>query len=149
MHCLTEPARNCDRLSKAELISGGPLDEFALIRRYFARECKDASVRIGIGDDGAVLVPEINRDLVTVVDTLVEDVHFPANLPPADIGYRSLAVNLSDIAAMGAQPRWMTLALTLDEADESWLEGFACGLFTAADAYNVSLVGGEDRKSVV
>jgi thiamine-monophosphate kinase len=122
------------------------LDEFALIRQYFARECKDPSVRIGIGDDGAVLVPDQNRELVTVIDSLVEDVHFPATLPPADIGYRSLAVNLSDIAAMGARPRWMTLALTLDDAEESWLEGFAAGLFAAADAHDVCLVGGDTTR---
>jgi thiamine-monophosphate kinase len=119
------------------------LDEFELIRRYFDHPAVDDSVRIGVGDDGAVLVPDAGRELVTVIDTLVEDVHFPANLPPAAIGYRAVAVNLSDIAAMGARPRWMTLALTLDAATEQWLQGFAAGLFSAAAEYNVSLVGGD------
>jgi len=103
-------------------------------------------VRIGVGDDGAVLVPDAGRELVTVIDTLVEDVHFPSNLPPEAVGYRAVAVNLSDIAAMGARPRWMTLALTLDEANEQWLQGFAAGLFSAAAECNVSLVGGDTTR---
>ncbi len=93
------------------------LDEFELIRRYFDRPLQDTSVRIGIGDDGAVMQPEPGRELVTVIDTLIEGVHFPGKLAPADVGYRAVAVNLSDIAAMGARPRWMTLALTIDSAD--------------------------------
>ena len=101
---------------------------------------------MGIGDDGAVLTPESGRELVTVIDTLIEGVHFPGALAPADIGYRAVAVNLSDIAAMGARPRWMTLALTLDHADEKWLQEFAAGLFEAADAFGVSLVGGDTTR---
>jgi len=81
------------------------LDEFGLIQRYFDRALTDDSVLVGIGDDGAVLTPDSDRDLVTVIDSLVEDVHFPANLSPDAVGYRSVAVNLSDIAAMGARPR--------------------------------------------
>jgi thiamine-monophosphate kinase len=122
------------------------LDEFELIQRFFDRALTDKSVRTGIGDDGAVLIPETGRDLVTVIDTLVEAVHFPANLPPDAIGYRAVAVNLSDIAAMGARPRWMTLALTLDEANEGWLEGLATGLFEAATEHEVSLVGGDTTR---
>jgi thiamine-monophosphate kinase len=123
-----------------------PLDEFQLIRRFFDRPSSDRSVRTGIGDDGAVLTPEPGRELVTVMDTLIEGVHFPGLLAPFDIGYRAVAVNLSDIAAMGARPRWMTLALTLDNADENWLQEFANGLFAAADAFGVSLVGGDTTR---
>jgi thiamine-monophosphate kinase len=123
-----------------------PLDEFELIRQYFDRPPADDSVRVGVGDDGAVLLPDAGRELVTVIDTLVEDVHFPADLAPDAIGYRAVAVNLSDIAAMGARPRWMTLALTLDAANEQWLQGFAAGLFAAAAEYDVSLVGGDTTR---
>jgi len=119
------------------------VDEFALIRRYFDRAIQVTGVRIGIGDDGAVLVPTPGKELITVIDTLVEDVHFPTGSDPADIGYRAVAVNLSDIAAMGATPRWMTLALSLRAADEEWLELFSEGMFAAATEFNVALVGGD------
>lgn len=119
------------------------MDEFQLIRRYFVRANEDDRVITGIGDDGAVLRPNADLDLVTVVDTLVEGVHFPVDLDAADIAYRAVAVNLSDIAAMGARPRWMTLALTLSQADEDWLDAFATGLFDAASELDVVLVGGD------
>lgn len=119
------------------------MDEFELIRRYFVRANEDDGVITGIGDDGAVLRANANLDLVTVVDTLVEGVHFPADFDAADIAYRAVAVNLSDIAAMGARPRWMTLALTLSKADEAWLDAFATGLFDAASEHDVVLVGGD------
>ena len=148
MRCSIAPARNCDRPStlRRHLRVAKSLDEFGLIQRYFDHALTDVSVRVGIGDDGAVLAPDAGRDLITVIDTLVEDVHFPANLSPDAVGYRSVAVNLSDIAAMGARPRWMTLALTLDEANEAWLEGFAAGLFDAAQEHGVSLVGGDTTR---
>ncbi len=119
------------------------MDEFALIRRYFDRAIQATGVRTGIGDDGAVLIPTPGNELVTVMDTLVEDVHFPSGSNPADIGYRAVAVNLSDIAAMGATPRWMTLALSLPSANEEWLELFSEGMFAAAAEYDVALVGGD------
>ncbi len=119
------------------------MDEFQLIQRYFVRANEADGVITGIGDDGAVIRPDANLDLVTVVDTLVESVHFPTDLDAADIAYRAVAVNLSDIAAMGARPRWMTLALTLSHADEAWLDGFAAGLFDAASEHDVALVGGD------
>jgi thiamine-monophosphate kinase len=119
------------------------VDEFELIRRFFVREDEGHGVVTGIGDDGAVLTPEPELDLVSVIDTLVEGVHFPKDINPADLGYRVVAVNLSDIAAMGARPRWMTLALTLAAADEAWLTGFAEGLFAAASEHDVALVGGD------
>jgi thiamine-monophosphate kinase len=122
------------------------VDEFELIRRYFER-AGGAGVEIGIGDDGAVLVPAPERHLVEVIDTLVEGVHFPARLDPADIGFRAAAVNLSDIAAMGAVPRWMTLALSIPAVDEAWLAGFASGLHTAAVDYELPLVGGDTTQA--
>ena len=122
------------------------MDEFELIRQYFTRTLTDADVRIGVGDDGAVLRPAAGRDLITVVDTLMEGVHYPANLSARDIAWRAVAVNLSDIAAMAGRPRWMTLALTLKDADREWLEGFSAGLFAAANEHNVSLVGGDTTR---
>lgn len=117
------------------------MDEFELIRRFFSRDAQAADV--GVGDDGAVLTPEPGLQQVQVIDTLVEGVHFPANIAAADVGYRAVAVNLSDVAAMGARPRWMTLALTLWDKDELWVEDFAAGLFAAADEHGVLLVGGD------
>lgn len=119
------------------------MDEFELINRYFDRQQTAAGVMTGIGDDGAVLRPSPDTDQIQVVDTLVAGVHFPNDTNPADIAYRAVAVNLSDIAAMGGRPRWMTLALTLPESDASWLEEFSRGLFAAADAFAVALVGGD------
>ncbi len=122
------------------------MDEFELIRQYFTRDLADTDVRIGIGDDGAVLRPAAGRDLIAVVDTLVEGVHYPLNLGAADIAWRAVAVNLSDIAAMAGRPRWMTLALTLSDVDRDWLDGFASGLFAAASEHHVSLVGGDTTR---
>ena len=122
------------------------MDEFEIIRRYFTRTTNGGGVEVGIGDDGAVLAPDAGRDLVAVVDTLVEDRHFPSTLAAADLGWRVVAVNLSDIAAMGAVPRWMTLSLTLSAADPEWLERFASGLFAAALPADVALVGGDTTR---
>lgn len=119
------------------------MDEFELIRRYFVRRGDAPGVIVGAGDDGAVLEPAPGRDIVTVIDTLVEGTHFHPEIPPADLGYRVVAVNLSDIAAMGARPMWMTLALTLPRKSEQWINEFARGLFEAADEHRVSLVGGD------
>jgi thiamine-monophosphate kinase len=119
------------------------MNEFELITRFFRRTTAMSGVVVGIGDDGAVLAPDPNKQQVQVIDTLVEGVHFPPQTRAADIAYRAVAVNLSDIAAMGAEPRWMTLALTLSNAEEEWLESFARGLFEAADEHQVSLIGGD------
>jgi thiamine-monophosphate kinase len=115
-------------------------DEFEIIKRWFTRPIAGEGVVVGIGDDAAVLA--VNGLLAVTTDTLVEGVHVPRNAPPDVIGYRLMAVNLSDLAAMAAAPRWGTLALTLPEADERWLEGFASGLFALAERYEVQLVGG-------
>lgn len=122
------------------------MDEFELIRRYFARQGEAPGVVTGIGDDGAVLRPDTGRDLVAVADTIVGGVHFPHSMDAADIGYRAVAVNLSDIAAMGARPRWMTLCLTLPAAESAWLGRFAEGLFDAAAGTGVTLVGGDTTR---
>jgi thiamine-monophosphate kinase len=122
------------------------VDEFELIQRYFVRDGEARGVTTGIGDDGAVLQPEPGRELITVIDTLVETVHFPADISPADLGYRCVAVNLSDIAAMGGRPLWMTLALTIPASNDEWLSGFASGLHEAAAEHDVSLVGGDTTR---
>jgi thiamine-monophosphate kinase len=101
---------------------------------------------VGIGDDGAVFKATAGNELVTVVDTLVGKVHFPVDIGAADLGYRAVAVNLSDIAAMGAKPRWMTLALTLPSAEPGWLEAFSNGLFEAAAEHDVLLIGGDTTR---
>jgi len=119
------------------------VDEFGIIRRYFTRTSTQPGIVVGVGDDGALLEPTPGLLQVQVIDTLVEGTHFHANTDAADVGYRVVAVNLSDIAAMGATPRWMTLALTLWDKDEHWVERFASGLFEAAGEYDVALVGGD------
>ncbi|HVF18298.1 MAG TPA: thiamine-phosphate kinase [Steroidobacteraceae bacterium] len=123
-----------------------PLGEFELIARYFAQQPARADVRLGIGDDAAVLDTRIDRKLVIAVDTIVEGAHFPLETKAADIGYRALAVNLSDMAAMGAEPSWFTLSLSLPTSDERWVEQFAAGLFELAQTHDVALVGGDTVK---
>lgn len=120
------------------------LSEFDLIDRYF-RGCgaQRGDVRVGVGDDAAILDLPAGMELVAAVDTLVAGVHFPHGSPPASIGHRALAVNLSDLAAMGARPAWALLALTLPRADESWLAEFAAGMAALARAHDVALVGGD------
>jgi thiamine-monophosphate kinase len=119
------------------------VDEFGLIRRYFTRDPHSPDVVVGVGDDAAILKPTPGLLQVQVIDTLVEGTHFPPGMNAVDIGYRLVAVNLSDIAAMGATPRWMTLALTLSDKDEQWVEEFGAGLFAAAGEHDVALVGGD------
>ncbi|MGI9219723.1 MAG: thiamine-phosphate kinase [Woeseiaceae bacterium] len=119
------------------------MDEFDLIQKYFVRQGEVPGVSTGIGDDGAVMQPDPGRELIAVMDTLVQGVHFPDATDPFDIAYRAVAVNLSDVAAMGGRPRWMTLALTLPSADTDWLARFAEGLHAAASEFDVTLVGGD------
>lgn len=120
--------------------------EFEIIQRYFKRRSDDAAIVTGIGDDGAVLRPAAGQELVVVTDSLVAGRHFPADTDPADIGWRCLAVNLSDCAAMGATPRWVFLNIALPEADEAWLEGFAGGFFELAEREDVTLAGGDTTR---
>ena len=119
------------------------LGEFEVIRRYFARANTRSDVLLGVGDDAAVLCVPSDRRLVVTVDAIIEGVHFPNDTSAEDIGYRALAVNLSDLAAMGAQPAWFTLALSLPQAHEAWLQGFARGLFDLAAQHHIELVGGD------
>ena len=115
--------------------------EFEIIERYFSRDSVDPDILLGVGDDAAVVAA--SGALAVAVDTLVEGVHFPAGLAAEAVGYRVLAVNLSDMAAMGAQPRWCTLALTLADPNATWLEGFADGLYMLAERHGVALIGGD------
>lgn len=120
--------------------------EFDIIQRFFSRDVDAPDVVLGIGDDAALLsVPE-GQHLVVTADTLIENVHFPEEIPPEFIGYKSLAVNLSDLAAMGAMPKWVTLAISLPAVDEVWLEGFSRGFHGLAERHQVSLVGGDTTR---
>ncbi|PIE82788.1 MAG: thiamine-phosphate kinase [Candidatus Contendobacter odensis] len=118
--------------------------EFSLIDRYFVAHGRARDdVLLGIGDDCALLTPPAHEHLAMTVDTLVENVHFFAAANPENLGHKALAVNLSDLAAMGAMPAWATLALTLPNVDEAWLEAFCRGLFTLATCHQVQLIGGD------
>lgn len=117
--------------------------EFEIIARYFARPGERGDVILGIGDDAALLDVPTGHHLVAAIDTLVEGVHFPAGTVPQAIGHRALAVNLSDLAAMGADPAWALLSLSLPRSDASWLAGFAAGFHALADRSGVRLVGGD------
>lgn len=120
------------------------MDEFQLIRYYFAALTPPrADLRLGIGDDAALLQPPPGEELAVTTDTLVAGRHFPPDTAAYDIGWKALAVNLSDLAAMGAQPRWFFLALTMPQADANWLQEFARGLGDLAGRYTVSLAGGD------
>jgi thiamine-monophosphate kinase len=117
------------------------LGEFELIDRYFSRPPRHAAV--GVGDDCAVLTPTPGMQWCVSTDLLVEGRHFLSTVAPDRLGHKALAVNLSDLAACGAEPRGFTLALALPRADEAFLEPFARGLFALADAHDIELVGGD------
>jgi thiamine-monophosphate kinase len=120
------------------------MDEFELIGRYFSRlGAARSDVVLGIGDDAALLCVPDGDELAAAVDTIVAGRHFPADSDARSVGHRALAVNLSDLAAMGATPAWATLALTLPAADPGWLERFAAGFSELAAAHAVALVGGD------
>jgi len=120
--------------------------EFDLIERIRSRVNSRADVVLGIGDDAALLKVPDGQQLVVSTDTLNAGVHFPEDTAAADIGWKSLAVNLSDLAAMAATPTWCTLALTLPAADEPWLDGFLDGLLELADQHAVQLIGGDTTR---
>jgi thiamine-monophosphate kinase len=121
-----------------------PSGEFDLIHRYFERPIEQRQdVIVGIGDDGAVVRVPPGVELVLTSDTLVAGVHFSEDIHPEDLGYKALAVNLSDLAAMGARPAWATMALTLPQAEEGWLAAFAQGFFELAQRFSVALIGGD------
>lgn len=122
--------------------------EFELIRNYFSAVGRDSSesVRLGVGDDCAIISPPPEQELVISIDTLVEGTHFLPGTAPAQIATRALGAALSDLAAMGAQPAFFTLALTLPEADSRWLAGFSAALADMAKRYGVQLVGGDTTR---
>jgi thiamine-monophosphate kinase len=123
------------------------VDEFGLIARYFAAGFPARrDVRLGVGDDAALCLPPPGMELAIAIDTLVAGVHFPLSTAPADIGYKALAVNLSDLAAMAAEPAWFTLALTCPQADPAWLAEFSHGLRQAAELGGVALIGGDTTR---
>jgi len=123
------------------------MKEFQLIRQIqrqtSAYDSPDSGVKLGIGDDAAVLEVPDGQHLVAATDTLNAGVHFPNNTAAYDIGHKCLAVNLSDIAAMGAVPRWALLSLSLPEVDSDWVESFTAGFIALAQKHGVSLVGGD------
>ncbi len=123
------------------------VSEFSLIQRYFSGlGAERDDVGVDIGDDGAVVTVPEDMDLVVAIDTLVSGVHFPVETSPFDIGYKALAVNLSDLAAMGAEPAWITLALTLPESNAQWLAEFSRGMGELARKFGVRLIGGDTTK---
>ncbi len=119
--------------------------EFELIARHFTRAGRPAApgVALGVGDDCALLVPEPGQQLAVSTDMLVEGRHFLSTIAPERLGHKALAVNLSDLAACGAEPRAFTLALALPRGDDAFAAGLARGLFTLADAHGIALVGGD------
>jgi thiamine-monophosphate kinase len=119
------------------------LGEFELIARYFSRPVARRDVLVGVGDDAALLEVPAGQVLAAATDTLVEGRHFLPDAPPESVGHQALAVNLSDLAAMGAEPAWTLLALSLPEPDTHWLEGFARGFHALADRAGLTLVGGD------
>jgi len=121
--------------------------EFRLIERIreLTAQPRD-DVRIGIGDDAAVLAVPQGQELVVAIDTLVDGVHFPRGTAPVDIGWKALAVNLSDLAAMGATPAWALLALTLPDADPVFVDGFSEGFSRLAQPHRLALVGGDTTR---
>src|SRR3569833_2860037 len=123
------------------------LSEFDIIRRYFtAAGARRGDVAVGVGDDAAVVDVPAGQQLVLAMDTLVSGVHFPEETRAEDIGYKALAVNLSDLAAMGAEPAWATLALTAPRNDPAWLAAFAGGFSELARAAGVQLIGGDTTR---
>ena len=123
------------------------MNEFELIRTFFARQpVSRADVVAGIGDDAALLLPPAGQLLAVTSDLLVSGVHFLPDVEPRSLGHKALAVNLSDLAAMGAEPAWFLLNLVLPEADAQWLERFCGGMFDLARAYDVQLVGGDTSR---
>lgn len=118
--------------------------EFSLIARHFTRPTPQAV--LGVGDDAALLAPSLGMQLAVSTDMLVAGTHFFPDVDPYKLGWKALAVNLSDMAAMGAQPRWATLALSLPQVDDAWLAAFADGFFACAKAFATDLVGGDTTR---
>ncbi len=122
------------------------MGEFELINQYFKRSAMCNTVALGVGDDCCLLQPPPGKQLAISVDTLVADVHFPAGGDPEAIAERALCVSLSDLAAMGAEPLWFTLSLTMPEANQAWVAAFSKGIFRVASGYDCELVGGDTTR---
>ncbi len=126
------------------------LSEFSLIDKFFKKSApQNSETRLGIGDDCALLSIPNGYELAITTDTMVENVHFFANANPAQLGHKLLAVNLSDLAAMGAKPLAVTLALTLPNVNEAWLSEFSKGFLNLAQRYGVDLIGGDTTKGAL
>ena len=128
------------------LVEAIALNEFQLIEKYFTASQRGDAVLLGVGDDAAIVDVPSGYRLVVSVDTIVEGMHFPFGTSAADIAYRALAVNLSDMAAMGAIPKWFTLSLCIPSVNESWLASFADSMHELASQFNVQLIGGDTVK---
>jgi thiamine-monophosphate kinase len=119
------------------------MNEFELIQRYFiAAKQSNSNIILNIGDDAAIVRPNVNEDYVLTLDNLVENIHFLPDMPAHALGYKLLAVNLSDLSAMGAKPRYALLSLTLPNVAEIWLQDFSKGLFNLLDTFQIDLIGG-------
>ncbi len=118
--------------------------EFDLIRKYFTRPT--AQTKLGVGDDAALIDIANGHELAISADMLVAGTHFFADTDPYELGWKSLAVNISDMAAMGAEPKWATLAIALPDADETWIAAFADGFFACAEKFKVDLIGGDTTR---
>jgi thiamine-monophosphate kinase len=120
------------------------MKEFDLIKRFFAEQSvQRKDVLLGVGDDCAIVTTDEKHHIAVTTDTLVAGVHFFEDAEPRSIGHKAIAVNLSDLAAMGAEPAWVSLAVTLPSVDENWLKEFAAGVFELTEYYNVKLIGGD------
>ncbi len=120
------------------------MKEFNLIKCFFTEQVvKRKDVVLGIGDDCALIQPAERQHIAVTTDTLVSGVHFPVETAARAIGHKAIAVNLSDLAAMGAEPSWISLALTLPEYNEQWLTEFCAGVFELCEYYNIQLIGGD------
>jgi thiamine-monophosphate kinase len=123
--------------------------EFDVIKKYFSFANNRDDVILESGDDCACVSVADNRQLVITTDMLIAGVHFPENTSPEDIAFKSLMVNLSDLAAMGASPAWVTLAISLPEVDESWLQRFSNQFSAVLSQYNISLIGGDTTRGAL
>ena len=137
-------------LSNKKLSKGKALDEYFLIQNYFSNigsaYLAEHNVETSIGDDASVISSSSNTQQINSLDTSIEGVHFLSSISSEDIAYRSCAVALSDLAACGARPKWFSIALTIPQVEENWLEGFAKGLHLFSDEYRIPLIGGDTTK---
>lgn len=126
------------------------MKEFELIKTYFTEQLVNRrDVIVGIGDDCAVITPPEKQNIAITTDTLIAGVHFPKNTPAKAIGHKAIAVNLSDLAAMGAEPTWISIAISLPDIDQDWIGDFCEGMFALCEFYNVQLIGGDTTQGAL